>query len=169
NGEYLEFMDAGGYERTDLWTDEGRAWLERSHRTSPRDWRRAGSAWERRHFDRWAPVERDEPVVHVTAHEADAFSRWAKRRLPREAEWEFAAAQRALNWGSVWEWTASPFAPYPGFAADPYAEYSQPWFHTHRSVRGASVLTQPCMESPRYRNFYMPDRDDIFVGFRTCA
>jgi len=70
---------------------------------------------------------------------------------------------------AVWEWTASLFAPYPGFAADPYEEYSHPWFYTHRSVRGASVLTRPRMHHPRYRNFYMPERDDIFVGFRTCA
>jgi len=169
NGEFIAFIDAGGYRRDDLWTDEGREWLRRSGRASPRDWRRAGTGWERRHFDQWASLRPDEPVVHVTAYEAEAYCRWAGRRLPRETEWEFAGTHGALRWGSVWEWTASPFAPYPGFSADPYEDYSQPWFDTHRSVRGGSVLTLPWMQHPRYRNFYMPDRDDIFVGFRTCA
>jgi EgtB-related family protein len=69
----------------------------------------------------------------------------------------------------VWEWTATPFGPYPGFAPDPYAEYSAPWFGTHRAVRGASFATPPRLVHPRFRNFYLPERDDIFVGFRTCA
>jgi EgtB-related family protein len=69
----------------------------------------------------------------------------------------------------VWEWTASPFLPYPGFSADPYADYSAPWFHTHRVLRGASFATPARMVHPKFRNFYLPGRDDIFVGFRTCA
>jgi len=69
----------------------------------------------------------------------------------------------------VWEWMADVFAPYPGFSADRYRDYSQPWFHTHRNVRGGSFVTRPRMHHPRYRNFYLPHRNDIFVGFRTCA
>jgi ergothioneine biosynthesis protein EgtB len=170
NDEFAAFIAAGGYERLELWTEEGRKWLAQSLRKHPRDWRGAGTSWERRHFDRWAPLEKDEPVVHVTAFEAESYCRWAARRLPAEVEWEYAATRDAIRWGqSLWEWTASPFAPYPGFAPDPYADYSQPWFHTHRSVRGGSILTRARMHHARYRNFYMPDRDDIFVGFRTCA
>lgn len=71
--------------------------------------------------------------------------------------------------GEVWEWTASRFEPYPGFAADPYADYSRPWFGTHRVVRGASFATRRRLAHPKYRNFFRPERDDIFCGFRSCA
>ena len=69
----------------------------------------------------------------------------------------------------MWEWTASRFEPYPGFAADPYADYSQPWFGTHRVVRGGSFATRRRLAHPKYRNFLRPERDDIFCGFRSCA
>ena len=71
--------------------------------------------------------------------------------------------------GGVWEWTASPFAPYPGFAADPYRDYSQPWFHSHYVLRGGSFATRSRIAHNRFRNFYLPHRDDVFAGFRTCA
>ena len=80
-----------------------------------------------------------------------------------------AARQPAFDWGQVWEWTASPFAPYPGFVAHPYRDYSAPWFHTRQVLRGGSFATQPRMKHPRYRNFFMPERNDVFAGFRTCA
>ena len=105
-------------------------------------------------------------------YEADAWCRWAGRRLPGEAEWEVAAhqgANRGFRWGEVWEWTATRFAPFPGFVAHPYRDYSQPWFDTHKVLKGASIATRPAMRSPTYRNFYRPERDDIFAGFRSCA
>jgi iron(II)-dependent oxidoreductase len=71
--------------------------------------------------------------------------------------------------GNVWEWTASAFAPYPGFAADPYVDYSVPWFGDHRVLRGGSFATRSRLVHPRFRNFYKPERADPFVGFRTCA
>jgi iron(II)-dependent oxidoreductase len=160
--------------------------------------------------------------MHVNWFEADAFCRWAGRRLPTEAEWEAAAAgepdasgaalalrKRRFPWGdappdewsararldgaglrpgpvaalpggdgafglrqmigNVWEWTASDFLPYPGFVADPYRDYSQPWFGTHKVLRGGCFATRARLLRNTWRNFYTPDRRDVFAGFRTCA
>lgn len=142
---------------------------------APRYWKREGDAWVVRRFDRWLPLEPDVPMVHVTLHEAQAYCRWAGRRLPTESEWEFAAVHDAgdgnLKWlrGAVWQWTATPFAPYEGFVAGPYREYSEPWFHTHQALRGSSFATRPRLVHDRWRNFYQPHRNDAFAGFRTCA
>lgn len=74
-----------------------------------------------------------------------------------------------MQWGDVWEWTASAFEPYPGFMPHPYRDYSAPWFGSRRVLRGASTATHPRMCHPRYRNFFPPERNDIFAGFRSCA
>lgn len=142
---------------------------------APRYWKREGDAWIVRRFDRWVPLEPEAPMVHVTLHEAQAYCRWAGRRLPTESEWEFAAVHDAgdgnlqLLRGAVWQWTATPFAPYEGFVAGPYREYSAPWFHTHQVLRGGSFATRPRLVHDRWRNFYQPHRNDVFAGFRTCA
>lgn len=168
--EFAAFLEDDGYRRPELWSEAGRGWLEATGATQPPAWQRRNDEWHAHVFDRWEPLARIAPMIHVTAHEAEAYCRWAGRRLPTEAEWEFAAANDAITWGgSVWEWTASDFAPYPGFSADPYREYSEPWFHTHRSVRGGSFATPARLEHPKFRNFYEPHRGDVFIGFRTCA
>jgi iron(II)-dependent oxidoreductase len=122
-----------------------------------------------RRFDRWVPIPDDEPVRHVSWHDARAYCEFAGRRLPTEAEWECAALAGLDNVGHVWEWTSSTFLPYPGFVRDPYKEYSEPWFGTHKVLRGASFATPPGVSHARFRNFYTPERIDMFVGFRTCA
>ena len=170
NAAYAEFVEAGGYSDRRFWSGEGLAWLDCARPAHPERWRKGRDGWEHRWFGRWEPLPRAGPVCQVNAYEAEAYCRWAGRRLPSEAEWERAAARGAIEWGgTVWEWTADAFAPYPGFSSDRYREYSRPWFHTHRSVRGGSFATRPRMHHPRYRNFYLPDRRDLFIGFRTCS
>ena len=170
---FSEFVDAGGYTDPRWWPGEAGAWRAASPLDHPSDWRRdARGGWQVRWFDQWLVLAAEAPVVHVNAHEAEAFCRWAGRRLPSAAEWEHAAlhAGPAFHWGhSVWEWTSDPFAPYPGFTPGPYREYSEPWFGDHRELRGGAFATHARLHDARYRNFFMPQRNDVFAGFRTAA
>ena len=172
NAEYQAFVEAGGYARRGLWSDAGWAMRERLALAHPRYWRRDADAWSVRRFDRWQPLAAQEPVMHVSCYEAEAYCAWAGRRLPSEAEWECAAGACSDRFDRrrVWEWTSSRFGPYPGFAADPYQEYSAPWFaDEHRVLRGGSFATPPRLLRTTWRNFYKPERADMFCGFRTCA
>lgn len=126
-------------------------------------------SWQVQRWGQWQAMDLDEPVVHVNAHDAQAWCQWAGRRLPTEAEWDCAAHMPGFAWGQVWEWTASDFAPYPGFVAHPYQDYSSPWWHDHRVLRGACAATSAHVVDVRYRNFYVPGRRDIFAGFRSVA
>ncbi len=169
--EYLPFVEAGGYRDTCWWPGRAGAWRAAQDSAAPRYLRRAGAHWEQWRHGQWLPLDQALPVCHLTAFEAQAWCAWAGRRLPGEAEWERAALSGApgFHWGAVWEWTASAFAPYPGFTPHPYRDYSSPWFDGRPVLRGASFGTQPRMRHPRYRNFFTPERNDIFAGFRSCA
>ena len=168
-GRYAAFVDAGGYDDPACWPGAAGAWRAAAGRSQPERWRRApGGGWEVRWFDRWQPLDPEQPVIHVNAWEAEAWCRWAGRRLPRAAEWEAAAAQ--LDWGrGVWEWTADAFQPHPGFVPGPYRDYSQPWFGSHRELRGGAFATSERLLDPCYRNFFTPERCDVFAGFRSAA
>ena len=144
--------------------------LENTGHPPPRYLRRSGDAWQQRVFGHWQALPLDAPAVHLTWNDADAWCRWAGRRLPSEAEWEYAALTNpGFDWGAVWEWTSSRFLPYPGFRPHPYADYSAPWFGDRYVLRGAGPATSPRMAHPCYRNFFTPERDDIYAGFRSCS
>ena len=171
NGQFLEFIADGGYDHPQFWTPAARAWLMGQDRSAPRYWSRDGGAWTTTRFGQPQTLDAHEAVRHVSLFEAQAYCAWAGRRLPLEAEWEYAATSTipGFAWGAVWEWTATPFEPYPGFTPDRYLDYSAPWFGTHQVLRGASFATPERFRSPYFRNFFTPERDDLFGGFRTCA
>ncbi len=126
--------------------------------------------WQQCRFGQWQALDLEAPACHLSYFEAEAWCRWAGRKLPTEAQWEQAAMTRPeFDWGEVWEWTASTFNPYPGFVAHPYLDYSAPWFGDRPVLRGASRATSKRMAHPRYRNYFTPERNDIHAGFRTCA
>ena len=134
------------------------------------DWRDRATLDSQRIAD--AGGAREFAALHVNYFEAEAYCRWKNRRLPTEAEWEHAAMSSDeffASTGHVWEWTASMFVPYPGFQAERYRDYSEPWFHSHQVLKGGSFVTHPRLKYPQYRNFYTPERSDMFCGFRTCA
>ena len=169
--EFLPFVEAGGYGQDRGWTEAGLRWRLASGAAAPRYLRRAGGAWQQWRHGQWQALALDEAACHLSHFEAEAWCRWAGRRLPTEAEWERAACSRPADcrWGDVWEWTASPFAPYPGFQPHPYVDYSAPWFDGRPVLRGASFMTQPRLRHPRYRNYFPPQRNDVPAGFRSCA
>ena len=177
--QFVEFVDDGGYDREELWNAKGWQWLEKLAATEGRRGPRyveeigvASGAVMQIRFGQPMRMQAAQPAMHMTWWEADAWCRWAGRRLPAEVEWEvaaYSASRRGFRWGDVWEWMGTTFRPYPGFSADPYLEYSEPWFGSHKVLRGASFATRARMKHPKYRNFYLPERDDIFCGFRSCS
>jgi gamma-glutamyl hercynylcysteine S-oxide synthase len=170
--QYCEFVEDGGYDEPAFWSEPGRVWLQAQQRRTPRYVDQMRHAVMQHRFGKLMRVPLAQPAMHVSWFEAQAWCAWTGRRLPTEVEWEAAAhlgATRGFRWGDVWEWTATTFHAYPGFAPDPYIDYSKPWFGTHKVLRGASFATRGRMRSAKYRNFYSPQRDDLFCGFRSCA
>ncbi len=177
--QFVEFVDDGGYDHPELWCAEGWQWLQglasREGRRGPRYVDQIGVASGAVMQTRFGTAQRmqgSQPAMHMSWHEADAWCRWAGRRLPFEVEWEIAAdsaARRGFLWGNVWEWTGSTFRGFDGFKPDPYAAYCEPFFGTHKVLRGASFATRARMKNSKFRNFYRPERDDMFCGFRSCS
>ena len=169
--QYLPFVESGDAAQARWWSPAGWAWRQAQPTAAPRYLRFVGQAWLHWRHGRWQPLNPAEAACHLSFFEAEAWCRWAERRLPSEAEWERAAVTRpeAFRWGDVWEWTASAFQPYPGFVPHPYRDYSAPWFDGRPVLRGASCMTQPRLRHPRYRNFFAPQRNDVPAGLRSCA
>jgi iron(II)-dependent oxidoreductase len=150
NGTYLEFMDDTGAEPPMYWERDGAGgWLDTA-------------------MGRRVAIDPSRPVIHVSWHQAEALARWAGKRLPTELEWEAASPELPIR-GQVWEWTSSDFRAYPGFAAFPYPEYSEAFFgDEYKVLRGSSWATHPDVARPSFRNWDLPQRQQIFAGVR-CA
>ncbi|MFZ9734179.1 MAG: SUMF1/EgtB/PvdO family nonheme iron enzyme [Burkholderiaceae bacterium] len=168
---YAAFMEDQGYQRPELWSSEGWAWRWREGLNGPRYLSLSNGRLVRQWFGQTFEVPGWFPMIHISLYEAQAWARWAGRQLPTEAQWMAAAlsAPELFVWGDVWEWTASRFLPFDGFAPHPYKEYSAPWFGDHQVLKGASWVTNNRLRNLRFRNFYKPHRADVFAGFRTVG
>ncbi len=194
NGEYMEFIEDGGYETPELWLSEGWATVESRNWKMPFYWERKNGKWVCFTLSGMKDVNPSEPVCHVSYFEADAYARWAGARLPTEAEWEVAAADLPVDgnfadnlsfhpgtptnsknissllqmYGDVWEWTQSAYSSYPGFKTLPGAlgEYNGKFMCNQFVLRGGSCATSQSHIRKTYRNFFPPDARWQFMGIR---
>ena len=192
NGEFLDFVDDGGYGNPALWLAEGWAAVQSRGWVSPLYWERAADGWQVMTLGGPRPLNPAEPVCHLSYYEADAFAAWAVRRLPTEAEWEHAAAGLPVEgnfvddgwlhpraapeagaglrqmFGDVWEWTGSAYLPYPGYRppAGALGEYNGKFMCSQMVLRGGSCASSRDHVRPSYRNFFYPHERWQFQGFR---
>jgi len=159
NGDYLEFLQSPDN-------------LAQSTPVAPPShWKQEGDVWLERIFNQWQPLTHAAAVRHISYLDAQRFCEHNQVRLPNEHELSLLMSQKQESWQSsnLWEWTSSTFAPFPGFSADPYVDYSQPWFDgNHQVLKGGSSFTPDRLKRVAFRNFYQAHRGDHFCGFRTC-
>jgi ergothioneine biosynthesis protein EgtB len=190
NGEYLQFLEQGGYRNPQLWLSEGWDWVQANHLAHPLYWQRDDTGWSEFTLNGQQCLDPSLPAVHVSYFEADAFARWAGARLPTEAEWEHAATtcevlgnladtdafhprtakDRGMQqmFGDVWEWTQSAYSPYPGFRAAEGAlgEYNGKFMVNQYVLRGGSCATPQNHIRATYRNFFPTSARWQFSGIR---
>jgi ergothioneine biosynthesis protein EgtB len=166
NAEYLEFMQAGGYQDFNLWHAEAWDWVKTNSITAPMYWYEIDGQWFRYSLSGLERLKTGEPVSHISYYEAAAFAQWKGKRLPTEFEWEVASSQ--FGWGKLWEWTESAYLPYPGFSKAPGAlgEYNGKFMVNQKVLRGASVATPANHSRNTYRNFFHPNLRWMFSGIR---
>lgn len=166
NGEYLTFMEAGGYAQFEHWLDEGWSWVNENRVTSPLYWHKINEKWHYFTLAGLKEVDPDAILCHVSYYEAQAYASWRGLRLPTEFEWEAASGQ--FNWGKRWEWTNSAYLPYPGYhiAEGAVGEYNGKFMINQMVLRGASVATAPDHSRKTYRNFFHPHFQWQYSGIR---
>ncbi len=166
NGEWLQFMEDGGYENHRYWHSEGWAWVNENGIKAPEYWEKQDNRWHRFTLSGLDAVKPNAAVAHISYYEASAFAEWKGLRLPTEQEWE-AAADR-FNWGERWEWTNSAYLPYPGYKKweGMASEYNGKFMVNQMVLRGASVATSPGHSRKTYRNFFHPHLRWQFTGLR---
>ena len=168
NGEYLEFIQDGGYNNFDLWFDEGWNWVKETNATSPLYWHYINGEWQYYTLSGLKKVRKDHILCHINFYEASAFAEWSGKRLLTEFEWEIASDH--FKWGKRWEWTISAYLPYPGFQKAPGAigEYNGKFMVNQKVLRGASSATSPDHSRKTYRNFFHPHLQWQCTGIRLC-
>ncbi|WP_373075112.1 ergothioneine biosynthesis protein EgtB [Zeaxanthinibacter enoshimensis] len=166
NGEFLEFIAAGGYKEFSHWHAEGWDWVNTKQVQCPQYWHQVDGRWHYYTMEGLKPVDPEAPLTHLSYYEAFAFAQWKGCRLPTEFEWE--ASQEYFPWGKRWEWTESAYLPYPGYekAEGALGEYNGKFMVSQKVLRGSSVATPEKHSRPTYRNFFHPPLRWQYTGLR---